>query len=358
MKLAICPPMMMPAINGTTVYAQQLSDYFKAPIISTNALDWISFHSEKGKTHKNGHEISHLKTLTDTETLSKMRRESNGLLNAYVNGPISQELMSELIKSDTDIIHSLTLPFLNNYYNYYACKLTGKKSVITPFYIKGLVSDSHLDLLKKMDLVLACTEYEKNCIGSDNARVIPMSVNPDLFKKANGERFKTKYKIDGPLVLFVGHANYEKGAYTMLEAAKKVKATFAFMGPHTNGFKSRARGLKNVKLINPQLTNKCDAFAACDAYCMPSRAEAFGITYLEAWASKKPVIAADTPVAREVIGEAGILVQFDSDITSAVNESLERKELGIKGHEKLMKCYTEEIAMSKLTKLYKELLEC
>jgi len=357
MKLSVCSPMQYPAINGTTVYAEQLRNYFNANLISTNALDWISFHAIKGKTHKNGNEITHLKSLKDTETLSIMRRESSGLLNAYVNGPISRGMLKELMNCDSEIIHSLTLPFLNNYYTYYASKITGKKCAITPFYIKGVVSESHKELLKKFDLVLACTEYEKECIGNENVKVVPMSVNPEKFNKASGKRFRDKYQIEGPLVLFVGHANYEKGSYTILEAAKKVKATFAFMGPHTNGFKSRARGLKNVKLINPQLTNKYDAFAACDVYAMPSRVEAFGITYLEAWACKKPVITADTPVTREVIGDDGLLVPFDSDIASIVTESLERKELGLKGYDKLINNYTEKIAMSKLEKLYKELLE-
>ena len=46
---------------------------------------------------------------------------------------------------------------------------------------------------------------------------------------------------------------------------------------------------------------------------MPSRSDAYGISYLEAWASKKPVIGADTPVMREVIQHEkdGLLVKFD-----------------------------------------------
>jgi glycosyltransferase involved in cell wall biosynthesis len=355
MKLSVCSPMQLPAINGTTIYAKQLSDCFNARVISTKALDWVSFHSIRGKTHGVGSSIKHLKSLSDNETLSLMKRDSEGLLNAYINGPVSSELLNELLISDAEIIHSLTLPFLNNYYTQWACKLTNKKSVITPFYIKGLMSESHKQLLKKFDLVLACTEWERECINLPNTKVIPMSVKPELFAKASGDRFRTKYGIEGPLILFVGNANHEKGAYSMIESAKRVKATFVFMGPHTRGFKSRANGLKNIKLINPQLTNKFDAFAACDCYCMPSRVEAFGITYLEAWACKKPVIAAKTRVSDEVIGEAGLLVPFNSDLTSTINESLERKDLGVKGYNKLINQFTQEKVMSELIMLYENL---
>ncbi|MBD3312609.1 glycosyltransferase [archaeon] len=351
--MIICPPMQLPAINGTTIYAEQLKKNFKARVVSTNALDWIAFHSPRGKTHNKGCEIKHLKSLRDNETLSKMKKETKGLINAYANGPISPEMLKELIQGDAEIIHSLTLPFLNNYYTLWAAKLREKKSVVTPFYIKGLVSSSHKGLLKKFDLVLACTEYERECLGLKNVKVSPMCVDPEPFRKADGEGFREKYGIKGRLVLFVGHANYEKGAYNILKAAKKVKAVFAFMGPHTRGFKARAKGMDNVKLINPQLRNKYDAFAACDCYCMPSRVEAFGITYLEAWAAKKPVIAADNPVSREVIGEDGLLVPFGKDLTGVIRESFNRKDLGVKGYDKLIKCYTESKVMSELAKFYK-----
>ena len=336
--------MQLPAINGTTIYAKQLSNWFKAEIISTNALDWISFHSPKGKTHDKGHSINHIPKLTNPKNLAYWRRHSKGLTNALINGPISPGMFKALKNNDADVIYSLTLPFLNNYYTL----ASGKKCVITPFYIKGLVHKSHLKLLKKFDLVLACTEHEKECISTPNVKVSPMCVNPEPFSKANGERFKEKYGIKGPLVLFVGHANYEKGAYSILKAARELKTTFAFMGPHTRGFKAKAKGLKNVKLINPQLTNKYDAFAACDCYCMPSRVEAFGITYLEAWACKKPVIAADTPVTREVIGECGLLIPFSENPAKAIKESFKRKDLGLKGYKRLMKKYTESKVLKEL----------
>ena len=56
-------------------------------------------------------------------------------------------------------------------------------------------------------------------------------------------------------------------------------------------------------------------------YVMPSRSDAYGISYLEAWASKKPVIG-QIPVMREVIQHEkdGLLVQFD-DISGIAGAS-------------------------------------
>ncbi len=352
MEITICPPLMLPAINGTTIYSSQLSSYFNAKVLSTNALDWIAFHSEKGKVHNKGFPVKPI--LKDNKKLVYAKKITEGFLNAFVHGPVSYNLFRALLKDNSNIIYSLTLPFLNNYYSLIAARYTNKKAVITPFFIDR-IKRSHIKLLKKFDLVFACTNYEKNLIGLPNVVVSPMCVNVKKFEKANGERFRRKYGIKGKFVLFVGHANYEKGAYSLLKAARKLnKISFVFLGPHTSGFRRLAKGLKNVILINPQLKNKFDAFAACDVYAMPSRVEAFGISYLEAWACKKPVIAADTPVAREIIGEDGILIPFDSNPTKAIVEALERPELGEKGYKKV-KQFDEKIVLKRL-KTYLESL--
>jgi len=46
-------------------------------------------------------------------------------------------------------------------------------------------------------------------------------------------------------------------------------------------------------------------YAAADCFTLPSRTESFGLTYVEAMACGKPVVATDDAVRREVIGEAG-----------------------------------------------------
>ena len=53
-------------------------------------------------------------------------------------------------------------------------------------------------------------------------------------------------------------------------------------------------------------------YEAADIFVMPSRQEGFGIVYLEAMASGKPVVAADRGGAKEVVaeGETGFLVSY------------------------------------------------
>lgn len=116
---------------------------------------------------------------------------------------------------------------------------------------------------------------------------------------------KKRYGI-GPLdptILFVGRITYMKGPDLLLEAIPEVlrnypNAKFIFMGdgdmkPY---LENRARQLNISHAVRflgwvSDLKTKADIFKSCDAVCVPSRNEPFGIVVLEAWACGKPVIA-------------------------------------------------------------------
>jgi glycogen synthase len=104
-----------------------------------------------------------------------------------------------------------------------------------------------------------------------------------------------------PTILFSGRVVYQKGPDVLVDAIPFVlryhpSAKFIFAGDgemrssveertHQLGVAHATRflGFRNgVELAN--------LFKACDAVCVPSRNEPFGITVLEAWSAGKPVI--------------------------------------------------------------------
>ena len=115
---------------------------------------------------------------------------------------------------------------------------------------------------------------------------------------------KRRYGIGpvDPTVLFTGRLCVQKGPDLLLEAVPGLlrhhpSAKFVFVGeghlwPDLQrrahelgvGHATRFLGYRNG-------TELVDLYKACEAVCMPSRNEPFGITALEAWSAGKPVVA-------------------------------------------------------------------
>ena len=92
-----------------------------------------------------------------------------------------------------------------------------------------------------------------------------------------------------------------------------------------------ARLISGSSGLHAQLEKKIAAFNETDVFLMPSRSDAFGIAYLEAWASGKPVIGANIGATPEVIRDKidGLFVEFDDylDIADKVVMLLKKKRL-------------------------------
>ncbi len=128
-----------------------------------------------------------------------------------------------------------------------------------------------------------------------NARDYDGWVNP-------GE-IKARYGIGpiDPTILFSGRVVYQKGPDVLVEAipfilAYHPSAKFVFVGDGEmrHSVESRAHQLRMAHATRflgfkngSELVN---LYKACDAVCVPSRNEPFGITVLEAWSAGKPVI--------------------------------------------------------------------
>ncbi len=307
----------------------------------------------------------------------------NKLIIQY-NGPHLRNIDKLLNQKKFDVIHCSPFPLNINRQIVEKIKKLKKrpKLIFTPLLhteLKDFKNPEFKKVLSKADLVHVVTNSEKlflkkNFNVEDNKIVyVPLFLDlkrlTDLGKlEKQVKRFKNKYKLNNKkIVFFAGNKGYMKGVITLLRAIDKLHREdmsyfFIVVGNNMPEWikeknKTNAKFLLDFDYVDDK--TKEIIFAACDIYCMPSKSESFGLTYLEAWQKKKPVIGCDIPAVKELINNVsgGLLVQYgnENNLINAIkmladNPILARK-LGINGYKEILLNYNLDKLINKYTKL-------
>jgi glycosyltransferase involved in cell wall biosynthesis len=211
--------------------------------------------------------------------------------------------------------------------------------VLTPHHHskwRGYRYAGWLDVYRAADAVLAITQFEADelqrlGVRDDRIHVIGGAADPPGL--ADAKRFRARLGgSDRPLILFLGQQYEYKGVAELFSAAEAIRARgvmaeIAFVGPPTpfsTRFFSRHDEPWVHVLGKVDEQTKWDAIEASAVVCLPSRHEAFGRVYLEAWSMGKPVIGGRIPTVAEVVtdGQTGLLV--DPGSASELADALER----------------------------------
>ena len=422
------PTRYFPSISGAEFYFQRMAEILTAKysynieIFTSNALDFKALRDPDGKkitkNHKffdkvNSLEIKRfpinydlteeiaLQKLNQIPSFKRLNLSYDSVKKILRNGPYLEALLKHFIKDKTakyDLIHTTFFPYFNLIISLIIGTHISIPTVCTPFF--HFSNPRYLDstmvrILRKFDMIIACTNIEKKVlidqfkIQAKKIKVISMGVDYKLFESVHRTTFKSYYfkqtffnkkEKNYKMVLYCGYKNYEKGALSILKAIPYIlntikKVYFVFIGPSTQAYNqelSKVHKLKNARIINftpDNLTGyydkkKLTAFKEADVFLMPSRSDAFGIAFLEAWAAGTPVIGAKTGATPEVIRENidGLLVEFDNphEIAQKVVKLLKskklRKKIGFRGQLKVSQNYTWDIVADKTHQMYQNLV--
>ena len=422
------PTRYYPAISGAEFYIQSIAEIFylkykyDVTIFTSTAIDFKGLREPNGRIINLGEKYyervnnlkitrfpvnydlsleDKLKNVKNITSYQELEISDECLIEYLKNGPYLENLLKELthtIKISFDLIHSCFYPYFNLILTLMLGKLTNKPTICTPFFHFSnprYLNNLYFEPLQKFDKIIACTHLEKKIlheklgIPEEKLEVISMGVDYKKFtfpKKQNPKRFNFKQKYFKPnekkykMVLFCGYKNYEKGALSILKAIPQVikkfrKVYFVFIGPSTLAFNRELSKIQ--KMIDPRVINltpdnlkgyydekKIAAFNETDIFLMPSRSDAYGIAFLEAWASRKPVIGANIGATPEVIRDNldGLLVEFDDhiDIANKVIKLLKNKRLnkslGSEGKEKVQKNLSWDVIAKKTHEVYQQLI--
>jgi glycosyltransferase involved in cell wall biosynthesis len=218
--------------------------------------------------------------------------------------------------------------------------------------------------------------YQQRGMPSERIAVVEPGVDLAELKGGNGERFRRRYGLQGPIVGVLSTMAFDKGVPHVVEAVRHlwqqgICVHLVLAGAVLEQFKRYLAKLpaadrsRLIVLGTVDHQTKLDLLDAIDLLALPSRTDAFGIVYLESWAYGKPVIAAQTWGVRTVVkhGQDGLLVPFGDvrSLCEAIRLLIEnhtlRRQLGEAGRHKVTNYYTWDRSYARIREIYTQLTQ-
>jgi glycosyltransferase involved in cell wall biosynthesis len=202
-----------------------------------------------------------------------------------------------------------------------AAKTHGIPFLVQPTAHPLNFGDSDLDfrLYRQANRLLVHTRYEQEFFRAKGI-ACPIDVVGNGIENrvdGQGERFRAKYAIKGPMFLYIGRKAKDKGHPLVVEAFNQLRnktpgAVLVCIGPKT--FETPVEcgpGIIDLDFVSEE--TKHDALAACTCLCVPSEGESFGLVFMEAGRYRKPVIGRNLPVLRELLGDGAAMLLGQPD---------------------------------------------
>ena len=200
-------------------------------------------------------------------------------------------------------------------------------------------------LCQAADELITCSQAMREDVitqlGADPAKVVvlPNGIDEAIWRtdETQRRRARVRWGGTGPLLMFTGRLEVEKGIYTMLDALPKILNSFpdarlvvAGQGGQSAQFDTdiAERGLSPAVMRAGWLSeDELKALiAAADVALVPSIYEPFGLVALEAMALGTPVVAARTGGLADIVDNGRTGLTFapgdPGELASAVVETL------------------------------------
>jgi glycosyltransferase involved in cell wall biosynthesis len=158
--------------------------------------------------------------------------------------------------------------------------------------------------------------------------------------------------------VFVGRKQEYKGIATLVEAFKylapREDVALLMAGPSSSWFEANYAQLspkdreRIIDLGTVAEQAKVNLLHLADVLVLPSRFEAFGIVFLEAWACGTPVIGAATGAIPSVVGEGGLTFEYGNardladKLRVVLNEPARARAMIAQGQRRLCEQFTWE----------------
>jgi len=301
------------------------------------------------------------------------------ILRIYFYGPHSIEMYARLFTEVkvADVVHLHTIPYPHNLIGYVAARMFDKRVVITPHFHPAhphYERWSNYWLLKRCDAVITVSPFERDYLigkGIDPEKIVVTGNGIHLRdyaatpRRSFREGLSRKYHLPegAKIILFIGRKLEYKGIETLVQAFGRIAgdhhAILLLVGPSSPWFEDFYAKLtlhQRERVIDLGVIahdDKVDLLHLADVLVLPSKFEAFGIVFLEAWACGTPVIGSARGALPSVVGDGGLTFEYGNaaDLAAKIDiiltDDKKAHQMALNGQRRLSDQYTwERIGMA------------
>lgn len=314
-----------------------------------------------------------------TDFYSKLSDQKRDSSIVYLKQFTPYNITPSLPQYLTDDYDVVNINLLGRYYSDYAIQHYSKtktKIILAPhsFYhgnrygsIKSFLEKWTFPyLLKKIDALIAFTEYEKAewiyryQIPAEKIFVIPH------FVELGEHKVKERYDDLGKYFLYLGRNDINKKSDLLIESFLRLKnnehslAMTLTLSDVRSNLRERVQQDKRILLLGyVEEAQKQELLAHADAVVFPTTWEAFGYVAFEASIYSKPLLCSDIPVFRELLDDRGV-IYFQNTIdglSGAFSTYLTLAEKSKKRIGAVNRRNVKKYSFETSVKLYKELFK-
>jgi glycosyltransferase involved in cell wall biosynthesis len=314
----------------------------------------------------------------------------------YFYLPLLQNTLNQKIH-EFDLIHTHT-PFI---YPTFAVARMGLKHNIPIFYHQhGVFAPNYLrfrsfkkqiyislvekSIMEKAAFLIALTEAEIESyrgLGIDTpCRIVPNGIDVNLYNQKSEPEFRVNDEFfirkDDPVILFLARLHTIKGSDFLLDVFLQIlnkypDSKLVLAGPDQHDIQKQLKikvalaGADKSVCIPGMVTGdlKYKLLARADLFCLPSLAEGFSMSILEAMASATPVMV--TPECNfpslELKSAGWIVERNQQKWVEKISYLLENRSIlsltGINALDLVKSCYSWDMAVDRLEEVYVEGLQ-
>jgi len=226
-----------------------------------------------------------------------------------------------------DIVHVHQCNVVLSFAGVTLARLARRPVVITPHFHPGDPGYEQPPvrwLLRRCDAVIAVTPREATLFAERGVHPDRIAVSSNAIETSGSEaarsarpRVRRMLGLDSAtgMITFLGRKSAAKDLPVLMEAAVRLgrrrDVALALVGPGSAWFSKQSadwhtRGVRLIDLAAIPEDAKRAVLAASDVVVQPSRYEAFGIVFLEAWAQLVPVVGAAAGAIPDVVADGGL----------------------------------------------------